>query len=159
MLVLVTLVQLHILTTHCLDIPQMQVLYYSSDPAVKWPPESGDRVGHKEQLAKHQVHKYFSLEANIFFRIIFSHQPRERLEVAYKKGFPGAGDFYSNFVERRRPVMFTNAVDNQDWDFLRLENLNTSARAALSFTDVSSFTSLDKEQDSLRYRTFNPQNC
>ena len=87
------------------------------------------------------------------------HQPRERLEVAYKKGFPGAGDFYSNFVERRRPVMFTNAVDNQDWDFLKLENLNTSARAALSFTDVSSFTSLDKEQDSLRYRTFNPLNC
>ena len=82
--------------------------------------------------------------------------------MAYKKGFPGAGDFYSNFVERRRPVMFTNAVDNQDWDFLRLENLNTSARAALSFTDVSSFTSLDKEQDSLRYRhnnSFDPFNC
>ena len=74
--------------------------------------------------------------------------------MAYKKGFPGAGDFYSNFVERRRPVMFTNAVDNQDWDFLKLQNLNTSARAALSFTDVSSFTSLDKEQDSLRYKTF-----
>ena len=82
--------------------------------------------------------------------------------MAYKKGFPGAGDFYSNFVERRRPVMFTNAVDNQDWDFLRLENLNTSARAALSFTDVSSFTSLEKEQDSLRYRhinNFDPLNC
>ena len=73
MLVLVTLVQLHILTTHCLDIPQMQVLYYSSDPAVKWPPESGGRVGHKEQLAKHQVHKYFSFEIqNISFKYYFA---------------------------------------------------------------------------------------
>ena len=69
---------------HCSDIPQLEVLFHSSDPDVVWNPS--DRLGHNQQLAKHH--------------------PRQKVDVAYKKGFPSATDFYSNFVERKRPVIF-----------------------------------------------------
>ena len=112
----------------------MQVLYYSSDPNIQWPPENtspspSQMLGHMEQLGKYQ--------------------PREKVEVAYKKGFPSAGDFYKNFVERQRPVIFANAVDNSDYNFLKLANLNQSTRAGLSFTDISSFTKIEKQPESL----------
>ena len=119
------------------DIPQMLVLYYSSDPSLPWPPEGtahsaphSQWPGHKEQLAKHQ--------------------PRQKVDVAYKKGFPSAQDFYTNFVERGVPVIFSHALDSQDYDFLRLETLNTSGRAALTFAQVSSFTAKDKQVKSIR---------
>jgi len=118
------------------DIPQMQVLYYSSDPSLPWPPTStassappSQWPGHKEQLAKHH--------------------PRVKVDVAYKKGFPSAQDFYTNFVERGRPVIFSNAVDNKDYEFLSLQRLNTSGRAALSFLQVSSFTAKEKQEESI----------
>lgn len=112
----------------------MQVLYYSSDPNIQWPPEKTSAspsqiLGHMEQLGKYQ--------------------PREKVEVAYKKGFPSAGDFYKNFVERQRPVIFANAVDNSNYNFLKLANLNQSSRAGLSFTDISSFTKIEKQPESL----------
>ena len=135
MLILLLILQSQIFSFKCLEnVPQMQVLYYSSDPNIQWPPEKtssspGQMLGHMEQLGKFQ--------------------PRDKVEVAYKKGFPSAGDFYKNFVERQRPVIFANAVDNSDFNFLKLANLNQSARAALSFTDISSFTKIEKQPESL----------
>ena len=46
-------------------------------------------------------------------------------------------------------MIFANAVDNSDYNFLKLENLNQSTRAALSFTDISSFTKIEKKPESL----------
>ena len=112
---------------HCSDIPQLEVLFHSSDPDIVWKPD--DRLGHNQQLAKHH--------------------PRQKVDVAYKKGFPSAADFYSNFVERHKPVIFNEAVSGKDYEHLRLVNLNHSSRAALSYVDVSSFTSPDKQQESL----------
>ena len=77
------------------------------------------------------------------------YQPRQKIDVAYKKGFPNADDFYKNFVERKSPVIFSNAVDNADFDFLKISNLNRSSRAAVSYADMSSFTSQDKERQNL----------
>ena len=83
---------------YCSDIPQLEVLFHSSDPDIAWKPS--DRLGHNQQLAKHQ--------------------PRQKVDVAYKKGFPSAADFYSNFVERKRPVIFNEAVSGKDYEHLRL---------------------------------------
>ena len=119
------------------DIPQMEVLSYSSDSTLPWPPEGTAEndppakwPGHKEQLGKRH--------------------PRIKVDVAYKKGFPSAQDFYTNFVERKSPVVFSHAVDNKDYDFLSLEKLNSSGRAALSFVKISSFRAKDKEVNSVR---------
>ena len=119
------------------DIPQMEVLYDSSDPSIPWPPKGvSDKdspahwPGHMEQLAKKHS--------------------RKKVEVAYTKGFPSAQDFYTNFVERKRPVIFSHAVDNNDYDFLSLKKINSSGRAALSFVEISSFTGQEKEVDSIR---------
>ena len=109
------------------DVPQLEVLFYSSDETLALHP-GGLQSGH--QLAKYQ--------------------PRRKVDVAYKKGFPSPSDFYTNFVERRRPVIFSSAVGTSQYDFLKLENLNTSSRAALSFTSVSSFTSQEKQTESIR---------
>ena len=126
---------LQLLQLQCADIPQLQVLYHSSDADVLWPPPGVEDQphdqwpGHLEQLGKHH--------------------PRLKVNVAYKNGFPSAEDFYNNFVERKNPVVISKAVDNSDFDFLRLVNLNQSSRAALSFVDVLSFTSTEKQSDSL----------
>ena len=109
------------------DVPQMEVLFQSSDEAVPWPPPVLQSGG---QLAKHQ--------------------PRRKVDVAYKKGFPSPSDFYTNFVERKRPVVFSEALADPQYDFLKLANLNTSSRAALSFSSVSRFTSQEKQTESLR---------
>ena len=69
--------------------------------------------------------------------------------MAYKKGFPTPADFYANFVLRQRPVVFSGGLDSQ-YDFLQLSRLNTSVRAALSFTSVSSFTSQQQLRESIR---------
>ena len=135
MVIFLLILQSQIFLLNCLEnVPQLEVLYYSSDPGIQWPPDKaahspGDILGHMEQLGKYQ--------------------PREKVDVAYKKGFPSAEDFYKNFVERQHPVIFSNAVDNSDYNFLKLVNLNQSARAALSLTDISSFTKLEKQQESL----------
>ena len=71
------------------DVPQLEVLFYSSDeaqPPFTSPLQSG------EQLARNQA--------------------RRKVEVAYKKGFPTPTDFYTNFVERRRPVVFSGAMED-----------------------------------------------
>ena len=117
------------------ETPQMEVLFYSSDEAVPWPPETVESQplptwpGHGDQLGKFQT--------------------RRKVDVAYKKGFPTPPDFYANFVLRQRPVVFSSALESQ-YDFLKFSHLNTSARAALSFTSVSSFTSQQKLTDSIR---------
>ena len=117
------------------EAPQMEVLFYSSDEASPWPPEAVESQplsawpGHGGQLGKFQ--------------------PRKKVEVAYKKGFPTPADFYANFVLRARPVVFSSGLESQ-YDFLKLSLLNTSARAALSFTSVSSFTSQQKLRESIR---------
>ena len=46
--------------------------------------------------------------------------------------------------------MFSHAVDNKDYDFLSLEKLNSSGRAALSFVNISSFRAKEKEANSVR---------
>ena len=135
MLKQILLFSFHILLLNCADVPQLQVLYHSSEADVPWPPQGVENQplnqwpGHLEQLGKHH--------------------PRVHVNVAYKHGFPSADDFYKNFVERKSPVIFSNAVDNSDYDFLKLVNLNQSSRAALSFVDVLSFTSTEKKSDSL----------
>ena len=118
------------------EAPQMEVLFYSSDEALPWPPEAVEAQplpawpGHGDQLGKFQ--------------------PRRKVEVAYKKGFPTPADFYANFVERQRPVVFSGGLEEAQYDFLKLSHLNTSARAALSFASVSSFTSQEKLRESIR---------
>ena len=117
------------------ETPQMEVLFYSSDETVPWPPEDFKSKplsawpGHGDQLGKFQ--------------------PRRKVEVAYRQGFPTPADFYANFVLRQRPVVFSSVLESQ-YDFLKLSHLNTSARAALSFTSVSSFTSQQKLTESIR---------
>ena len=109
------------------DVPQLEVLFYSSDEAQ---PPSTSPLQSGEQLARNQA--------------------RRKVEVAYKKGFPTPTDFYTNFVERRRPVVFSGAVADSQYEFLKLESLNISSRAALSFTSVSSFKSQEKLTESIR---------
>ena len=115
------------------DIPQLEVLYYSSDPNLQWLPKKvaklSDLEAHGAQLGKFQ--------------------PRQKVDVAYKKGFPSAEDFYRNFVERQNPVIFSHAVDIIDYEYLKLENLNKSSRAALSYVQLSSFINQEKEQENL----------
>ena len=117
------------------EAPQMEVLFYSSDEAVPWPPEEIKSrplpawPGQGEQLGKFQ--------------------PRRKVEVAYRAGFPSPPDFYANFVRRQRPVVFSG-LEESHYDFLQLSRLNTSARAALSFSPVSSFTSGQKLTESIR---------
>ena len=118
------------------DIPQMEVLFYSSDPDLGLPLDDfsasspAEWLGHQQQLAKYQS--------------------REKVDVAYKKGFPSAKDFYFNFVERKNPVIFSHAIDNKDYEFLTFGKLNSSGRTALSLVEISSFTSKEKETRTLQ---------
>ena len=131
MYLIVTHVLLFVSLSAAVDIPQLELLFPSSNPDLAW--SSYDAVssypGHNQQLAKHH--------------------PRRKVDVAYKRGFPSAADFYSNFVERKRPVVFSEAVSGKEYELLTLKNLNSSTRAALTFTDVSSFKLQEKEKDSL----------
>ena len=117
------------------ETPQLEVLFYSSDETLPWPPGGLETQpipawpGHGAQLGKFQ--------------------PRRKVDVAYRKGFPTPADFYANFVLRQRPVVFSGGLESQ-YDFLKLSQLNSSARAALSFTSVSSFTSQQKLIESIR---------
>ena len=117
------------------ETPQLEVLFYSSDETLPWPPGGLETQpilawpGHGAQLGKFQ--------------------PRRKVDVAYRKGFPTPADFYANFVLRQRPVVFSGGLESQ-YDFLKLSQLNSSARAALSFTSVSSFTSQQKLTESIR---------
>ncbi|XP_023334374.1 uncharacterized protein LOC111705903 [Eurytemora carolleeae] len=76
--------------------------------------------------------------------------PRIKVPSAYKKEFPGAADFYKNFVEPRLPVIFENAAGGLEADQLKLSNLNNSGLAALSFIEVSRFVEEEKDRRSLR---------